>query len=125
MVVQQTYRAKNFKFDKLTRGEARGVDSWRYVNHVAKPLLWPECKRQLTKNQNFLLMEDNAPAHDSVYTNRLREAEGIQKVKWPPNSPDFNPIEHIWHLMKKRILTRRGSERKTTSTDMKRVLKEE
>ena len=71
------------------------------------------------------MMEDNAPAHDSVYTNRLREAEGIQKVNWPANSPDFNPIEHIWHLMKKRILKRRDSERITTATDMKRVLKEE
>ena len=42
IIVQQTYRTKKFKFDKLNCGEARDVDSLRYVNHVAKPLLWPE-----------------------------------------------------------------------------------
>ena len=65
-------------------------------------------------------MEDNAQAHDSLYTNRLYEAEGIYKVNWPLNSPDFNPIEHIWHLMRRRILKRRGFERITTVMDRKR-----
>jgi len=37
-------------------------------------------------------MEDNAAGHDSGWTNAQGRDEGIPKVDWPPNSPDFNPI---------------------------------
>ncbi|RPB01380.1 hypothetical protein L873DRAFT_1676969, partial [Choiromyces venosus 120613-1] len=43
----------------------------------------------------------------------------------PANSPDFNPIEHIWCLMKSRILRRRGEEKITTPMEMKIVLEVE
>jgi len=47
-------------------------------------------------------------------------------VDWPPNSPDFNPIEHMWELMKSRIQTRRGHERATSVSDhMKEILQQE
>ena len=116
----QTWREKKFKVQKLDRAGGGGIDAWRYVKHVAKPLMWPEChERQVT------LMEDNAPAHKSFYTNSEREKQGIKKLDWPSNSPDFNPIEHIWALMKKRILKRRGEERITTITRMREVLDEE
>ncbi|KAF8252025.1 hypothetical protein K440DRAFT_537532, partial [Wilcoxina mikolae CBS 423.85] len=43
----------------------------------------------------------------------------------PANSPDFNPIERIWTLIKQQNQTWRGSERITTVTSIKQVLKEE
>ncbi|RPB02492.1 hypothetical protein L873DRAFT_1841656 [Choiromyces venosus 120613-1] len=67
-------------------------------------------------------MEDNAPTHDSIFTNARREEEGIEKVDWPANSPDFNPIEHIWMLMKSHIQTYRGHEHITSLPQMKLVL---
>ena len=103
--IPQTRRAKKYKIEKYKRGDGNGVDSWRYVKAVARPILWPECHRQLEQNPLFILMEDNAPSHSSHYTTREREKEGIQKVDWPPNSRDLNPIEHIWALMKSRIQT--------------------
>ena len=116
----QTWRGKKFKVQKLERGGGNGIDAWRYVKHVAEPLMWPECtKRQVT------LMEDNAPPHKSFYTNKEREKHKVEKLDWPSNSPDFNPIEHIWALMKKRILKRRGGDRITTVARMREVLMEE
>ncbi|RPA97195.1 hypothetical protein L873DRAFT_1771557 [Choiromyces venosus 120613-1] len=123
--IPQTWHGKKYKIKRYKRGDGKGVDSWRYVKAVACPLLWPECLLRLQNNPAFTLMEDNAPSHSSHYTTREREKEGILKVDWPPNSPDFNPIEHIWTLMKSRIQRRQGAERITTQTEMKSVLNEE
>ena len=42
----QSWRGKKFRVDKIKRAEhTRGVDAWRYVKHVAAPLMWPECQR--------------------------------------------------------------------------------
>ncbi|RPB03492.1 hypothetical protein L873DRAFT_1670029, partial [Choiromyces venosus 120613-1] len=57
------------------------------------PILCPTCQEQLLGNPSFLLMEDNAPAHDASFTNWERKKQGVPKVDWPPNLPNFNPIE--------------------------------
>ena len=41
------------------------------------------------------LMEDRAPIHRSRYPNHWREAHGMKKMNWPPNSPDLNSIENL------------------------------
>ena len=123
--VPQSWRGKKYKVEKIKRGEKGGIESWRYVKDLARPILWPECKRRLLENHLFQLMEDNAASHNSHYTNGEREKEGISKIIWPPNSPDLNPIERIWAIIKFRILRRRGSERITSVTRMQEVLVEE
>jgi hypothetical protein len=126
MTIEQSWRRKMFKVEKINQGEhVRGIDAWRYVNHVAKPLRWPECHRQLQQNPSFVLMEDGASPHTANYTSREREKEGITKVAWVSNSPDFNPIERIWTLIKWRIQRRHTSERVTTIAEMKVVLRKE
>lgn len=120
-----SHRGKKYKTKPLERSKKGGIDSFRYVKHVARPLLWPACKELIAANPNFIVMEDNAASHKSIYTTREREKEGIDKVNWPPNSPDFNPIERIWTIMKRRIQRRRGAERVTTEKRMKEVLVEE
>ena len=121
----QSFQGKKYTFRPLKVGEGKRVDSWKYVNHLCKPILWPACKERMANLPNFQLMEDNAPSHHSDFTNTAHEKEGIGKVNWPANSRDFNLIERIWRLMKSRILCRRGEERLTTPAQMKEVLVEE
>jgi len=124
--VDQIWRRKKFKVDKLKWGEhIHGVDAWRYVKHVAIPLMWPECHRQLQQHPDFFLMQDGASLYTASYTSHERETQGVPKLDWVSNSPDFNPIDPIWTLLKRRKQWRRASERVTTVTDMKLVLHEE
>lgn len=56
-------------------------------------------------------MQDGAPGHASGYTFDELVNRGIQLIFRPPFSPDLNPIETVWIMMKDWIQDRYGEGR--------------
>jgi transposase len=48
-------------------------------------------------------MQDNASIHTSSLVLDWLKDHGIRLLPWPPYSPDLNPIEAIWAILKKRL----------------------
>src|SRR6266566_653585 len=60
-----------------------------------------------------VFIQDNASTHTThMVQDWLQEwaaENGVELVDWPPYSPDLNPIENLWKLLKKRICEREPS----------------
>lgn len=56
---------------------------------------------------NFWFQQDNDPKHVSKSALDFFEENAIKLLKTPPQSPDLNPIEHLWHYIKMKLNDKR------------------
>ncbi|KAJ8026316.1 Transposable element Tcb2 transposase [Holothuria leucospilota] len=75
-----------------------GIMKQEFYVDILKQALVPFGRK--TFPEGFRLMQDNDPKHTSNYAKRFMEEAGITWWKTPPESPDLNPIEKLWHEMK-------------------------
>jgi transposase len=72
----------------------------------------------------WMLQQDGDPKHTSKKSVKWLEdnvPSFIPKEHWPANSPDLNPIEHIWQLLKNQVYGRQPR----TIDALKRIIQEE
>ncbi|GFW70402.1 transposable element Tcb2 transposase [Trichonephila clavipes] len=48
-------------------------------------------------------MQDGAPCHTARPIKAFLAEQNIPLLDWPCNSPDMNPIENAWELMKREV----------------------
>ncbi len=58
---------------------------------------------QLYGDADFIFQQDLAPAHSAKATSTWFKDHGITVLNWPANSPDLNPIENLWGIVKRKM----------------------
>jgi len=77
------------------------LDSDGYVNILAKNLIpW------MNNNSYTLFQQDGASCHTSHYTSWWMQTHNIPVLEWVAQSPDLNPIEHMWDHLDRQIRKR-------------------
>jgi len=66
-------------------------------------------------------LQDNASPHYTAAVNTWMHNHGVHIMEFPPYSPDLNPIENLWHVLKHRVEHRNPR----TAEELKQIIGEE
>ena len=70
-------------------------------------------------HQSTHFLHDSAPCHRSLRTMNFLATNHVRVIEWPGNSPDLNPIENCWLVMKEII----AKERPASLDDLKKSIR--
>lgn len=106
-----------------------GVGNLAFINDTMTALSYievlrhnlPESAAKLALNNNYYFQQDNDPKHTALKTREWLLYNVPKQLITPPQSPDINPIENLWHLLDLKIRKTKISNK----NELQRILREE
>jgi len=90
----------------------------RYIDLILRPHVIPFMAAHPDLR---IFQQDGARPHAARATRDFLNDEEIQVLNWVPYSPDFNPIEHLWDILGRRVARREPR----TRGELIRILQDE
>jgi hypothetical protein len=78
------------------------LNSERYVQILLDSGMIPE-NDQIWGSGRWWFLQDGASCHKSAHTMNFLRSCSVHLIDHPPRSPDLNPIENIWAIIKDKL----------------------
>ncbi|GBO31700.1 Transposable element Tcb1 transposase [Araneus ventricosus] len=100
------------------KGTMKATNYLDILDNSMLPTLW-----QQFGEGPFLFQYDRAPVHTARVVQSWFDDMNVEELDWPAQSPDLNPIEHLWDELEHKIRSR--PKRATSLTELTAFLAEE
>lgn len=95
------------------------MDKMGYLN-ILKRNLKPSVEK-LGLSRDYYFQQDNDPKHTSHVVREWLLYNAPKQLKTPPQSPDLNPIEHLWWEVKNRLKNKNPRNKAELRTAIKEI----
>lgn len=97
------------------------MNAEKYIAVLAENLEASLCKIFDSDSPQYIFQQDSAPCHTARSVKTWFEANSVPVLEWPSQSPDLNPIEHLWGVIKKEIKGKCATNKKNLMEAIKEV----
>ena len=104
-----------FTLNFLPQGQT--MNAWHYISIL--DLRWSSTEFHKHSRMCNISTRLCAMSYSQI-THELVTSQRVESAQWPGNSPDLNPIEKLWMLIKKKV----SASNPTTLDELKQTIKE-
>jgi hypothetical protein len=105
---------------KLIDGKLTGEKYTMILKHTMAPFL-KDVEEEI--GEKAIFQQDNDPKHTSKKAKKYLGNKDVDVLDWPSQSPDLNPIEHLWRQLKLAIYKRKV--KASDKSDLWTIIQEE